>query len=128
MCKGDKESGGALCDSKCLGKMRGLDGQIGEPEVIGCSGAGTFKEEVVVKVDLDKTGGEGGGTAGITELADGDKGGITEGGEKVGSAGRDRKMGEIQVDLVGGDHDGVVGEGDMESQSGGALIRVGGID
>jgi hypothetical protein len=55
-------------------------------------------------------------------LANGDEVGITEGREKVGSAGRDRKMGKIQVDLVGGDHDGVVGEGDMESWSGGVLI------
>jgi hypothetical protein len=52
-------------------------------------------------------------------LANGDEGGITKGREKVGSAGRDsRKMGKIQVDLVGGDHDGVVGEGDMESWCG----------
>jgi hypothetical protein len=33
----------------------------------------------------------------------------------VGSACRDRKLGKIQVDLVGGDHDGVVGEGNVES-------------
>ena len=71
------------------------------------------KEEVVVEMYLDKTGGEGSGTAGVAELANGDVGGITKGREKVGSAGRDRKMGKIQVDLVGGDHNGVVGEGNM---------------
>jgi hypothetical protein len=44
----------------------------------------------------------------------------------MGGAGRGWKLRKVKINLVGGDHDGVVGEGDVESGRGWAFIGVGG--
>lgn len=59
-------------------------GEIDAPEVVGGNGAVSLEEKVVVEVDVDAAGSECGGAPGVAELADGDKGCVTKGGEEVG--------------------------------------------
>jgi hypothetical protein len=68
-----------------------------------------------MKVNLDSTGGECSSTTGVAELADGNEGGVAKGRKQMGSASRNGKEREVQIDLVGGDHNGMVGKRDMES-------------
>jgi hypothetical protein len=68
-----------------------------------------------MKVNLDSTGSECSSTTGVAELDDGNEGGVAKGRKQMGSTSRDGKEREVQIDLVGGDHNGVVGKRDMES-------------
>jgi hypothetical protein len=68
-----------------------------------------------MKVNLDSTGGECSSTTGVAELANGNEGAVAEGRKQMGSTSRNGKEREVQIDLVGGDHNGVVGERDIKS-------------
>lgn len=79
-------------------------------------------------MNLDGAGGECGGASSVAELSNGNEGGIPKGREEMGGAGRGWKLGKVEVDLMGGDHDGMISEGDMEGGGGRAFVGVRGMD
>lgn len=61
----------------------------------------TGDEEVAGSVDGDSVGGKGSSAACVTQLANGEEGGIAKGREEVGSAGSWGQIGNLEVNLMG---------------------------
>ncbi len=73
-------------------------------------------------LDSDGVRVKGGRATSITELANGQKGCVGEGGEQVGDAGRGRQSRKIKLGDVGGDHGGMIWKLDGDGRSGGAFV------
>ena len=59
--------------------------------MVGERGVSALEDDLVVLEDMDCGGGEAGSTTCVTKFDNGEKGGISKGREKVGSARRGRK-------------------------------------
>jgi len=99
-------------------------GQVKVPEAGGgCSSA--CKKQGGVPVDVKSSGGECGGAAVVTELANGNEGGESKAGKDVGLASCRGKTREVKSGRVAGTEGSAVGNTDREWRGGRLAVEVG---